>query len=191
MTAFENTQSHLLLLADFEEEEYNLKHSPAHLHKGVTYAMHGILTFIKRLTAFVSSRFTTASSPGQNRALPLSCWGADRPCQKQVRTRGRKRAPTKASYHPPSTGETTWLYQNGPNASGASGHDGSDLEASAFHRSGRRRCFVGIVRGSSSLGNTSPERLLPNQRSPQRPWPAFSLQETQVDPKPRYAQNRT
>src|SRR5713226_9847646 len=25
-------------------------HSPAHLHKGVTYTMHGILTFIKRLT---------------------------------------------------------------------------------------------------------------------------------------------
>ena len=25
-------------------------HSPAHLHKGVTYTVHGILTFIKRLT---------------------------------------------------------------------------------------------------------------------------------------------
>ncbi len=48
--AFENIQSRLLLLADFEEEEYNLKQSPAHLHKGVTYTVHGILTFIKRLT---------------------------------------------------------------------------------------------------------------------------------------------
>jgi len=27
-------------------------HSPAHLHKGVTYTVHGILTFIKRLTGF-------------------------------------------------------------------------------------------------------------------------------------------
>ena len=32
--AFENTQSRLLLLADSEEEAYNLKPSPAHLHKG-------------------------------------------------------------------------------------------------------------------------------------------------------------
>ncbi len=48
--AFENTQSYLLLLADSEEEEYNLKHSPAHLHKGVTYTVHAILTCIKRLT---------------------------------------------------------------------------------------------------------------------------------------------
>ena len=48
--AFENTQSHHLLLADSEEEEYNLKHSSFYLHKGVTYTVHGILTFIKRLT---------------------------------------------------------------------------------------------------------------------------------------------
>jgi hypothetical protein len=50
--AFENTQSRLLLLADSEEEEYNLKQSPAHLHKGVTYTVHKILTFIKGLTDF-------------------------------------------------------------------------------------------------------------------------------------------
>lgn len=50
--AFENTQSRLLLLADSEEEEYNLKHSPAHLHKGVMYTVHKILTVIKRLTDF-------------------------------------------------------------------------------------------------------------------------------------------
>jgi hypothetical protein len=48
--AFENTQSHHLLLADSEEEEYNLKHSSFYLHKGVMYTVHGILTFIKRLT---------------------------------------------------------------------------------------------------------------------------------------------
>ena len=50
--AFENTQSRLLLLADSEEEEYHLKQSPAHLHKGVTYTMYKILTSIKRLTDF-------------------------------------------------------------------------------------------------------------------------------------------
>jgi hypothetical protein len=31
-------------------EEYNLKHSSVHLHKEVMYTVHGILTFIKRLT---------------------------------------------------------------------------------------------------------------------------------------------
>jgi hypothetical protein len=50
--AFENSQSRLLLLADSKQEEYNLKQSPAHLHKGVTYTVHKILTFIKRLTDF-------------------------------------------------------------------------------------------------------------------------------------------
>src|SRR6266849_585247 len=58
---------------------------------------------------------------------------ADRPCQKQVRTRGRKRAPAPATYHPPATGETTCLYQNGPDAPGASGKGGSDLETSPVH----------------------------------------------------------
>jgi hypothetical protein len=32
--AYENTQSRLLLLANFPEEVYNLRHSPAHHHKG-------------------------------------------------------------------------------------------------------------------------------------------------------------
>jgi len=49
--AFENTQSRLLLFADSEEEEYKLKHSSAHLHKGVMYTVHGILIFIKQLTS--------------------------------------------------------------------------------------------------------------------------------------------
>src|SRR5260221_1252811 len=62
---------------------------------------------------------------------------ADRPCQKQVRTRGRKRTPTSATHCSSSTGETTRLYQNGPDAPGASGQDGSDLEASAFPSSAR------------------------------------------------------
>jgi hypothetical protein len=44
-----NTQSRLLLHAD-SEEEYNLEQSPAHLHNGVMYTVHGILAFIKRLT---------------------------------------------------------------------------------------------------------------------------------------------
>ena len=46
---------------------------------------------------------------------------ADRPCQKQDRTRGRKRTPPSATRYSSSTGETTHLYQNGPDALGSSG----------------------------------------------------------------------
>ncbi len=66
--AFENTQSRLLFLAEFAEEEYNLKHSPAHLHKGVTYTVHGFLTCIKRLTGLclqsLHHRFVAWTKPG-------------------------------------------------------------------------------------------------------------------------------
>jgi len=99
------------------------------------------------------------------------CGSADRSCQKQVRTRGRKRTSPTAAYHPAPTGETTSLHQNGSDASGASGKDGSDLEAGAFHRSGRRRSRGGIVRDFSCIGSTSPGRLLPNRGYPRRPWP--------------------
>jgi putative transposase len=71
--AFENTQSHFLLLAHFEEEEYNLKHSLAHLHKGVTYTLHEILTFIKRLTGLclqsLHYHFVAWTKPGTTSLL--------------------------------------------------------------------------------------------------------------------------
>jgi hypothetical protein len=45
-----------------------LKHSLAHFHKGVTYTVHGILTFIKRLTGFclqsLHHRFVAWTKPG-------------------------------------------------------------------------------------------------------------------------------
>ena len=66
----------------------------------------------------------------------LSHFGyVDRPYQKEIRTRGRKRTPPPATHHPPQTGEMTCLYQNGPDALGASGQDGSKLEANVVHRS--------------------------------------------------------
>jgi len=72
--AFANTQSRHLLLADSEEEEYNLKHSSAHLHKGVTYTVHEILTFITRLISFclqsLHHRFVDWTKPS-NTALIL------------------------------------------------------------------------------------------------------------------------
>jgi putative transposase len=41
------------------------------------------------------------------------------------------------------------------------------MEASAHHSFSQKRSSVGITKDSSSIGNTSPERLLPNLRSPQ------------------------
>src|SRR5215469_9943831 len=48
--ACENTACCLLLLADSPQEEYNRKHASAHLYQGGMDTVHGILTFIKRLT---------------------------------------------------------------------------------------------------------------------------------------------
>jgi hypothetical protein len=58
---------------------------------------------------------------------------ADRPCQKQVRTRRRKRTPPSATHYSAATGETTCLYQDGPYAPRPTGKNGADLEASTFH----------------------------------------------------------
>ncbi len=95
----------------------------------------------------------------------------DRSCQKQVRTRGRKRAPSPTTDYPPPTRQTTRLCQNGSHAPRVSCKNGSNLETSAVHCSGRRRSCGGTVRDSGCIGSTSPERLLPTRRSPQRPWP--------------------
>ena len=93
----------------------------------------------------------------------------DRPFQEQVPTRGRKRPLTSATRHPASTGETACLYQDGPHAPGASGQNGTHLEASTVHRPTRDEARAGIARASSSFGNTSPEPFLPHPRSPLRP----------------------
>jgi len=96
-------------------------HSPAHLHKGVTYTVLGILTCIKRLTIgclqLLHHRARRLDKTGHHCAYTGD---ADRPCQEQVRTRSRARASSKASHDPPQTGETTCLYQNGPDAPGSS-----------------------------------------------------------------------
>ena len=102
------------------------------------YTVHGILTFIKRLTGVCLQSlhhcFVAWTKPDTT-SLPAS--DADRPCQEQVRTRDRKRTPSKASHYPAPTGETTRLCQSGSDTPGASGQDGSNLEAGAFHRSAR------------------------------------------------------
>ena len=70
----------------------------------------------------------------------------DGPCQKQVRTGGRKRTSPPATYHPPPTRQTTSMHQNGPNAPRASSKSSSNLEASAFHCPTRDEARGGIDR---------------------------------------------
>src|SRR5215471_19079722 len=65
--ACENFSSYFLLLADFPEEEYNLKHVSAHLHQGGMDTLLGILTFLKRLIGVclqsLHHRFVTWTKP--------------------------------------------------------------------------------------------------------------------------------
>jgi len=65
--ACENTSCCRLLLADSSEEEYNLRHYFAQLHKGVIDTVHGILTFFKRLIGLylqsLHYHFVTWSKP--------------------------------------------------------------------------------------------------------------------------------
>jgi hypothetical protein len=99
-----------LHLADSDVEEYHRKQSPAHLCKEVTYTVLRILTFIKRLSGICHEAlhhcFVVWTKP-DIASLPAS--DADRPCQKQDRARGRKRALAKASDQPPSCGKTAFL----------------------------------------------------------------------------------
>src|SRR5215471_8076771 len=67
---------------------------------------------------------------------------ADRSCQKQVRTRGRKRAPSPTTDYPPPTRQTTRLCQNGSHAPRVSCKNGSNLETSAVHCSARDALVV-------------------------------------------------
>src|SRR5262249_33108523 len=91
-----------------------------HLHQAVD----------RRLSSVVSPPL---HRPDQTRHHLAPALDTDRPCQKQVRTCCRKRAPSSATDHPAATGETTCLYQNGSDAPGASGQDGIHLESSAIH----------------------------------------------------------
>ena len=95
---------------------------------------------------------------------------AGRPCQKQVRTDGRKRPPPSATHHSPPARETTLLYHNGSAAPGAPGKSRSDLETRAVDCSGRRRSCGGIARDFACFGNTSPEQGLLNSRFLKQRW---------------------
>jgi hypothetical protein len=62
---------------------------------------------------------------------------ADRPCQKQDRTRGRKRVTSKAVYHPPLKGDTACLYHKEQDDPSSSSERGLDLETIPVHFQGR------------------------------------------------------
>ncbi len=57
----------------------------------------------------------------------------DRPCQKQIRTRGRKRLVASAIDHPAAPGEAACLYQDGSDAPGPAVNNGTNLETSPRH----------------------------------------------------------
>jgi hypothetical protein len=81
---------------------------------------------------------------------------ADRPYQKQVRTRGRKRTPPSATHHPPPTNETTHPCQNGSATPSA-----ASKRCSLFSQ---RHFCGGIVRDFACFGSIHPDQLLPHQR---------------------------
>jgi len=94
---------------------------------------------------------------------------ANRPCQEQVRACGRKRPLTSTTDHPASTGETTCLYQDGPDAPGPAGKHGADLETSPRHRSARDAAAVASPGLQTLLevhieGNFSQTKDLPGDR---------------------------
>jgi hypothetical protein len=89
------------------------------------YTVHGILTFIKRLTGVCLQSLHTSSCLDKNGQYLAPAGDADQPCQEQIRTRARKRDPAKASDHFPWTGEMACPYQNEPHIPGSSGEGGS------------------------------------------------------------------
>jgi hypothetical protein len=98
-------------------------------------------------------------------------WHTDRSCQKEVRTGRRKCVPSPATAHPPTTGETTCLYQKGSDARACFWQE--------WFRPGNRRCSSfsqrrycgGIARASNSFGSTSRGQLLSHQGFPRKLWP--------------------
>ena len=68
-----------------------------------------------------------------------------------------------ATDHPAAPGEPACVYQDGTDAPGASGQDGTTPGSKRCSLSSQRRSCGGIVRASSSFGSTSPGQLLPTQ----------------------------
>ena len=111
---------HLLIIT--KEDGYCARNS--HLHHAVGTLVSSVAPPPLRRLVQTAHHFAPA-------------WHTDRPCQKEVRTSRRKCVPSPATDHPPTTGETTCLYQKGSDAPGSSGKNSSDLETGVVHRSAR------------------------------------------------------
>jgi hypothetical protein len=69
----------------------------------------------------------------QTRHSLIYAGDTDRPCQKQIRTRGRKREVRVAIDHPVVPGGAVCLYQDGSHAPGPAVKNGTNLETSPRH----------------------------------------------------------
>src|SRR5215469_9467139 len=95
-------------------------HSPAHLHRAVDRPLPSITPPALRRPDKTGHYLTHVGS-------------ADRPQQKQVRTRGRKRFPAATTYYPPSAGQKTSIHEDGSTDLGPSRSSVSRMEASPVH----------------------------------------------------------
>jgi hypothetical protein len=140
-------------------------HSPAHLHKGVTYTVHEILTFITRLISFclqsLHHRFVDWTKPSNTALIlgtltDLSQSKSELVAENALLRRHMKR--------PACTKTDRMLLVLLARMVRA-------WKQAHIARSGRRRYCGGIARVSGSSGRTNPEQLLAHQRYPQRSWP--------------------
>jgi hypothetical protein len=100
--------------------------------------VQGILTFMQRFTGSclqsLRQRFVVWTKPDTTSLLLLTLTDLSRSKSELVAENVRLASTID---HPASTRETACLYQDGPHAPGASGQNGTHLEASTFHRPAR------------------------------------------------------
>jgi hypothetical protein len=135
---FESTFPCLSQFADSPEEEYNRDAFICSTSKGVTYTVHGILTFISRSIGLclqsLHHRFRDWTKPSVTSLLLGSLADLARSKSELM---AEKRPPPSATHRPQSARETTHLYQNGSAAPGTPCKSRSDLEARAVDCSAR------------------------------------------------------
>jgi hypothetical protein len=140
-------------------------HSPAHLHKGVTYTVFGILTCIKRLTSLclqsLHQRFVVWTKPGAVSLLLGTLTDLTRSKSELVAENALLRQQLiilrRQVKRPACTKTDRMLLVRATQGRFAHGNKHCTL-------SSRRRFCGGIARVFGSSGSTNPELLLPNQR---------------------------
>jgi hypothetical protein len=80
---------------------------------------------------------TALSAMDKTATYLAAVWNNDRSYSGKSRTGGRKCSLASPTHHPPSTDQTTNIYENGPHAAGAIGKGGSVMEASPLDCSAR------------------------------------------------------